>query len=166
MFDGNLGGAIELKAGIANIQNATIQNIGDPNTVYAGHEVSGIDVSGPAKLTLRTTTVKNVKSAGNYTPPIPGEAGVGIYISNASGGIDLGTEFLPGRNVLQGCGSWCLQVSGQGSGAGTVQAVGNTWNASVQGANTSGNYAKQTVAPPSYTYGDNYYVSYPNTLQF
>jgi hypothetical protein len=165
-FEGNQGGAIELSGGSATIQNAAFQNIGDANTNYAGFGLNAITVAKATKLTMRTTTIKNIKAAFNSTPPIPGENGVGIYIADASAGIDLGTEFILGRNIFQDCGAWCVQVSAQGSGAGTVQAVGNTWTSNKQGADANGNYAKQTVAPATYTYGDNYYVSYPNILQF
>lgn len=166
VFDGNLGGAIELQGGTATIQNAKFQNIGDPNTVYAGFGLNAITVYKATKLTMRTTAITNIKAAFNASTPIPGESGVGVYVADASAGIDLGTQYDLGRNLLSDCGAWCLQVSGQGSGAGTVQAVGNTWNANVQGADSSGKYAAQSVSPASYTYGDNYYVNYPNVLQF
>lgn len=166
VFENNLGGAIELQGGSATIQNATFQDIGDPNVVYAGFGLNAITVSKATKLRMRTTTITNIKAAFSTSPPTPGKAGVGVYVADASAGIDLGTESSLGRNILHDCGSWCLQVSGQGSAAGTVQAAGNTWKANAQSADASGNYAKQTVAPASTTYGDNYYVNYPNVLEF
>lgn len=164
VFDGNPGGAIELQGGTATIENARFQNIGDPNTNYGGYGLNAITVSEATELTMRTTTITNIKAASQSS--VPGKGGVGVYVDDASGGIDLGTQSVLGRNILRDCGGSCLRVSGQASRAGTVQAVGNTWTADVQGADSSGNYASQTIAPTTPINGENYAVVYPNVLQF
>jgi Protein of unknown function (DUF1565) len=67
--------------------------------------------------------------------------GVDVFVDSTA---DLGTSDSPGNNVFQNTGVGVTVESSIGVGGIAVQAIGNTWNPSVQGADASGKYA--TVA--------------------
>lgn len=67
--------------------------------------------------------------------------GVDVFVDSTA---DLGTSDSPGNNVFQNTGVGLTVESNIGVGGIAVQAVGNTWNSSVQGADVNGKYA--TVA--------------------
>jgi len=163
IFEENQAGSLWLAGSSAEIHNAIFQNIGDPDTVFAGYGLNAIVVADGASLLMRGTQIRNVMEAGDYDPPTSGTHGVGIYIDDVSGGIDLGTEAEPGRNLFSDCGFTCLMVA-SGAGDRTVQAAGNTWIAEEQGADASGHYAPQLVDGGSW--GLNFYVSAPSKIQF
>lgn len=162
-FEENQAGSLWIHGGSAEIHNATFRNIGDPDTVFAGYGLNAIVVDDGAKLLMRGTRIRNVTEAGNYDPPTPGTHGVGIYISDVSGGIDLGTASEPGRNFFSDCGFTCLMIA-TGAGERTVLAAGNTWIAEEQGADASGRYAPQLVDGGSW--GRNFRVGAPSKIQF
>lgn len=162
VFEDNPGGSLSLDGGSADLRNAVFRNIGDPDTVFAGYGLNAIVVEGEAALKMRNTQIHCVTQAGNYTPPTPGTDGRGIYVVDASGGIDLGTEASPGRNHFQDCGFTCLEVT-QGAGDRTVQAVGNTWNANEQGADEEGRYGPRLVDEG--LFGKNFWVYDTGSLQ-
>ena len=91
-------------------------------------------------LKLRNSNVSS--NAGN---------GVGFF-DGVSG--DLGTQADPGGNTFMGNTSTGLQINVTTS---PVQAVGNTWNANVQGADAAGHYSPtlQKTGPAN---GTNYLI--------
>jgi len=85
-------------------------------------------------LTLRGVTFKN--NGGAFTDA------TGMYLSASSGSsFDFGTVTDAGLNTFQtnGLGAG-IRLQGANQAGLTVQAVGNTWTASVQGANVEGKY--------------------------
>jgi Protein of unknown function (DUF1565) len=76
------------------------------------------------------------------------------------GSIDLGTASDPGGNTLLNNVFRNLQVKGNT----TLTAVGNTWNANIQGADAQGSYAAARVNGPQS--GDNYYIGSGVSIQF
>jgi hypothetical protein len=80
-------------------------------------------------------------------------SGVGLF-DGVSG--DLGTQADPGGNTFTGNTSTGLQL-GLGSQV-PVPAVGNTWNANVQGADAAGHYSPtlQKTGPAN---GTNYFIN-------
>lgn len=104
------------------------------------HDVAytAMRLGGPAtmlELTMRNTVV-DVTTLANWN-------GVILNGSNASV-IDLGTLANPGNNTfLQHAATLASALAIQMQAV-TVQAVGNTWTASVQGADNAGHYAVKT----------------------
>ena len=123
-FTGN-GTAIGASAGSVTLRNSTISN----NTSY------GITIGKGVAFKMRGSTV-----GGNA---------YGLSISDASGGIDLGTASDPGGNTITDnrnySNSFGANISGGWQGTGTVQAVGNTWNPNLQGTNAAGHYPSQLL---------------------
>jgi parallel beta-helix repeat protein len=76
---------------------------------------------------------------------------------------DLGTPSSFGNNTLQGNGGVGLFHNGN-SVPGTISAVGNIWNASIQGANSSGGYATSTqTGQVALTAGNNFAITTSGT---
>ncbi len=140
--------AIGASAGSLTITNSSVVN----STSY------GITIAKGVAFKMRKSTV-----AGNGS----GGGSVGIYIADATAGIDLGTASDPGGNTIKDNGGASypnLSVSGA---AATIQAVGNTWNASTQGADASGHYGSSLIsASGSYLNGKNYYLAQGLYMQF
>ena len=63
-----------------------------------------------------------------------------LFSQFESSTIDLGTTADPGGNTFTGNGTTGLHIDAFG-GAGTLNAVGNTWIASQQGADANGHYS-------------------------
>lgn len=63
---------------------------------------------------------------------------------NISATADLGTAAAPGGNVLQGNTTVGLAVQ---NGIAAVDAIGNTWNANIQGADSMGRYKIPMTIP-------------------
>lgn len=118
---------------------------------------SGFTLKGVA-FKMRGSTVSGNSNASNAD---------GIYISNATKGIDMGTASDPGGNTLKdNGGSTDPNLSVSGSPA-TVQLVGNTWNANAQGADAAGHYPSKLVSTTNaYESGKNYYFPKGVSLQF
>jgi hypothetical protein len=139
--------AITGSAGVIDVTGGEIRNSGHAfdvvtatikltNTALKGNLVFGIVVRGaaasPSTLLLRGTTV-----SGN---------GIGIYLLDYAI-ADLGTAANPGNNIIQNNVNIGLLIEGA-NGARTIDAAGNTWMPSVQGANVQGKYSPQTLAGP------------------
>lgn len=163
IFEDNPAGSLWFEGGSADIRNAVFRNIGDADTVFHGMGLNAITVYARTDLKMRDTQIQNVTAASNASPPISGTHGVGIYVVNAEGDIDLGTVAEPGRNHFHDCGFTCLEVS-SGAGTRTVQAAGNSWIPNEQDADGDGQYGPQLIDAGSW--GRNFYVTPPSSLQF
>lgn len=123
--------------------NATLTN----NNIQNGY--TGIQVVDPTTgIIARGNNIsQNIASVAIYlgaTTPITATA------------MDLGTASSPGNNTIIG------SVIGEGlyeatTASGTIQAVGNTWQPNIQGADPNGHYASQLIPTgTSFTPGNNY----------
>jgi hypothetical protein len=71
---------------------------------------------------------------------------------------DLGTTASAGGNTFQGNSQLGVQLDGTATGL--VHAVGNTWNANVQGADAQGKYTVATVpGPVAVSNGNNFAIA-------
>ena len=79
--------------------------------------------------------------------------------SQPSGSCDLGTASAPGGNTIQG-NTRGLCVDGNAATTyWVIQAAGNTWDPSVQGADADGHMAAGSILSGPYTAaGTNFYV--------
>ena len=78
---------------------------------------------------------------------VGGNAADGLLFSQFTNGtVDLGTSADPGANTFTGNAMTALHIDAFG-GLATVNAVGNTWTASQQGADANGRYS----VPPTFT---------------
>jgi hypothetical protein len=95
-----------------------------------------------------------------------------LYINDAgpvNGITDLGTAASPGGNTFKTVSSNLFPLVNIQIGTfatTTVNASGNTWRPSVQGADAAGKYAAATVVGPSALAQQNYYVGTGVTLKF
>ena len=106
------------------------------NSTFTGNLQDGIEFYGTGgSLSLRNSNVSS-------------NTGAGVFIGQAAAtavNADLGTQANPGLNTFKSNTGTGLSVDltlGQ-----TLQAVGNTWNASLQGADGNGHYS----TAPNYT---------------
>ena len=112
------------------------------NTTITGSTVSAAGAGiyfdmllSPASFKLRASTVS-------------GNAGDGVSLTNSAGGVvDLGTSANPGANTIAGNGATGIHL-GTFGGAPVVNAIGNTWGASVQGADAGGHYSVPAAFAP------------------
>lgn len=118
--------AIGASAGSVTISNASIVN----GSSYGVALADGV-----------TFKMRNTRVAGNA---------YGISVSGTSGGIDLGTASDPGGNTLQDNRNYSNSFGYNlgGGWSGIVQAVGNTWQTNVQGADAAGHYSSQLLTCP------------------
>ena len=157
----SLGGDIKVKnssfsgnysAIISEGGNVFLNNISVGNSDWAGILLRPPTSSGrPLTFRMRNSTVYASKTYGieydsNPTRPV--------------GSIDLGTASDPGGNTLLNNVFRNLQVKANA----TLTAVGNTWNANIQGADAQGRYAAARVDGPKS--GDNYYIDSGVSIQF
>ena len=105
--------------------NATITAT---NMTISGCALGGI--YSQSSLKLRSCTIKNNVATGVY--------GLGSI------SWDLGTGGTPGNNTFQGNGTTNVDISIISNQ--TVNAVGNTWNGSVQSADSSGHYGSGVLS--------------------
>ena len=101
------------------------------NLTVTGNTAGGITLSNGA-LTLRSSTLSNNGAEGGLT----------LYGSAAA---DLGTAASPGGNTF--IGNSGPQLNSIVDAGRTVNAVGNVWTPSVQGADANGRYS----LPPTFT---------------
>ena len=99
------------------------------STTITGNQ-TGLSFNAAGSLRLRGSNVSNNTARG-----------VAVF---ATATCDLGTTADPGLNTFTGNTTRGLEDN---LTSGVVQAVGNTWNASVQGADAAGHYSTS----PSYT---------------
>ncbi len=124
-FNSNSYIAIGTSGGSVTLTNSSITNNG-------GY---GIAIGKGVAFKMRGSTV-----AGNA---------YGISVSDASGGVDLGTASDPGGNTIQDNRNYSNSFGyNLGISSGTVQAVGNTWNPSLQGSDSAGRYTSQLLTCP------------------
>ena len=69
-----------------------------------------------------------------------------LFSQFTNGTVDLGMAADPGANTFTGNATTALHVDAFG-GLATLNAVGNTWTASQQGADANGRYS----VPPNFT---------------
>ena len=111
------------------------------NSTFTGNgqagNYTGIDFEGTGgSLSLRNSTVSS-------------NTGDGIFVGQAAAAgvsVDLGTSASPGLNTFKsntGTGLSVGLLAGQ-----TLQAVGNTWNTSQQGADANGHYSTAPLYTP------------------
>jgi len=138
--------------GIAWTSSSAAGSLTLSNLTITGNTYGGMTVSNGA-LKLRGSTVSNNGAEG----------GVALYgISN----VDLGTSASPGGNTFTGNAG--PQINSVVAAGQTVNAVGNIWKPSVQGADANGRYS----LPPAFapvpktgpTSGANYQIYNASTL--
>jgi len=129
-FEDNTYYGIYLAGGNADITGATVSY----------NQEFGIAAEAGSRLKLRDTTM------------IGNTAGA-VVLSGASGSADLGTASDPGGNTFQGTSGGFVGLTSNWTNA-TVQAVGDTWIASVEGADASGHYSNGLASGPAT--GQNY----------
>ncbi len=170
-YDNTGNASVILTNGIVNINNTSFSKNGTAigasggsitltKSVVINNRSYGITTSKGVAFKMRGSTV-----AGNGSGS--GSNATGISIDDATAGIDLGTASDPGGNTIQDNGGSSypnLAVSGSSA---KVQAAGNTWNASTQGADAAGRYPPYLVSPSdAYASGRNYYVIKGVSIQF
>jgi hypothetical protein len=98
-----------------------------------------LEAPGSKGVAIRTATLKlrNSTIASSVT---------GILVLDF-GTIDLGTVADPGNNIIKDGNLAGVDFEGSLSAFGTVDAVGNTWNPNVQGADAQGHYiTRRTIS--------------------
>ena len=114
---------------------------------------TGDDSNAQATLTMRDCTVTN------------NTGGDGIELQGATG-ADLGTSADPGNNIIASNTPEGLNL-GTATGQRHVDAVGNTWTPSIQGADDQGHYptVETLTGPITSSFGDNFSISSGWSLQ-
>ena len=137
---------------IAEGGNVVLNNIYVGNSDWAGILLRPPTSSGrPLTFRMRNSSIYSSKTYGIEYDSDP---------TRPVGSIDLGTASDPGGNTLRNNIFRNLNVKGNT----TLTAVGNTWNANIQGADAQGKYAAARVDGPQS--GDNYYISSDVSIQF
>jgi hypothetical protein len=104
---------------------------------------------------LYTLTVRNATIANNGNAQADG---AGLLLNGAAGSVlDLGSAAQPGGNTILGLNSGKPGVRIGTTAGNTVNAVGNTWVASQQGASSTGTYSGNLVVTSGS--GQNYAVT-------
>ncbi|HLY74538.1 MAG TPA: DUF1565 domain-containing protein [Planctomycetota bacterium] len=123
------------------------------NCTLTGCGVSGVQVFQSASPTLASNIITQSGGAGVVTfdtsAPILRQNSIS---SNATDGVlandssipNLGDPLSPGANTLQ---SNTQEGLANNTAASAIPAAGNTWNSSVQGADTQGHYAAGAANP-------------------
>ena len=141
----NEGGSVVIDGASFNndgtVVGGTGGNVVIRNTSITGAPSYGLYIGSGMSFKMRNTYV-----AGNA---------YGITISDASGGVDLGTASDPGGNTILDNRNYSnssgYNLGGSWGSTNIVQAVGNTWNANLQGSDGAGHYGSQLlVCPGSY----------------
>jgi hypothetical protein len=164
----NNGSAIRSSGGDINVKNAGFSGnysaiIAEGGNVFLNNlSVTSSDWTGillipppssgrPLTFRMRNSSIYSSKTYGIQYDSDP---------TRPVGSIDLGTASDPGGNTLQNNIFRNLNVKGNT----TLTAVGNTWNANIQGADGQGRYAAARVDGPQS--GDNYYIDSGVSIQF
>lgn len=141
-----IGGEIRSTSGVTLLGGTSTFT----NVSITGSPVHGILVNEgpePARLKVRGCTITGLHA--------------GVMVS--TGTTDLGTAADPGNNTIRGNPFSNLTI-----GAGevlSVTAVGNTWNANVQGTNSDGHASHLVVGPVSQQNGNNFTIFNSSTIQ-
>jgi len=123
-FDSNAYYGIVAVAGTAVISNAAMS--------YNARQ--GFYAEGSPTIKLRNDTLTDNSEGA-------------VYLNSGSGSADFGTAGDPGGNTFQQTASGSVGLTVLWTNA-AVQAVGDTWNASVQGADAGGHYSSQVLSGP------------------
>ena len=122
----NNGRGMHLLSGASPALSLTLSNL-----TVTGNSAGGITLSNGV-LTLRNSTLSNNGAEGGLT----------VYADST---VDLGTTASPGGNTFTG--NTGAQFNSIVTAGRTVNAVGNIWKPSVQGADANGRYS----LPPTFT---------------
>ena len=124
-WDGGSGTTMDL-------HNVTITG---STVIAAGAGIYFDMLQSPASFKLRASTVS-------------GNAGDGVSLTDTAGGVvDLGISLDPGGNTIAGNGAIGIHLGTFGAAA-VINAIGNTWKASVQGADAGGHYSVPAAFAP------------------
>jgi uncharacterized protein DUF1565 len=131
----------------------------------------GVDASGApqASITITAATLQYNKQMGIIAPAFKlrnssvHDNGVGIKINGLA--ADLGTLADAGSNTIQNNTTTGVTFASTIS-RGSVNAVGNTWNATVQGADANGHYTRHILVSGLSTlaHGTNFDMPNENTV--
>lgn len=167
----------------ATIKNTTIRNMKETGITGSKLklDVTGGEISANANafgMNTGNATFTGVTMKQNHAFVV--ELGVGAvvfrrcsFLSNGGGVylfattvVDAGTAESPGGNVFQnGTNTVGIDIDG-GARDVHVNAVGNTWRPSVQGADAQGHYSSMTInGPVGYSGQNNFNVPTASTLQ-
>ncbi len=119
-----------------SIKNSTFTGNG---TAISGGRAARLDVSG-STLTNNEMGVDAAIVKLRNTSITGGKIGV----EASSSFVDLGTSAAPGHNTFRGSSQYSVNFYTDEWNP-TLEAVGNTWNADVQGADHAGQYAVKEV---------------------
>lgn len=150
VLQGFAANAIHLPhGGSLSVTGGQIASNGSAGIRLGGVAIPGFQ-SGVYALTLRGATIQgNGNAAGD---------GAGVVLAGAAGStFDLGTATTPGGNQLLGLSASKPALRTGANAAVTVNAVGNTWTASQQGASASGQYTGNLLVTSGS--GQNYSVT-------
>ncbi len=134
----------------------------------------GIDASGApqASITITGATLQYNKQAGIIAPAFKlrnssvHDNGVGIKINGPA--VDLGTLADVGNNTIQNNTTTGVTFASSIS-SGSVNAVGNTWNPNIQGADANGHYTihMKVIGIGDFAHGTNFDLPNSNfSIQF
>jgi hypothetical protein len=112
------------------------------NAILANNQYFGLEVGDSAVVKIRNTRI---------TTTLAGNISDAIYWYGASGQVDLGTAAEPGGNVFQGNLRYELEWDSptRNQTSTVIRAAGNTWDASVDGADDAGHYPSSSVTYPA-----------------
>ena len=171
-ISGMAGSAISTTTGTSADAQLTAEGVALINN---GRAITWTGTSAAASITLSNMTITGNTAGGmtlsNGTIKLRGstvtgngaEGGVSLY---GSPSVDLGTPASPGGNTIKGNSG--AQINSFVAPGQTVNAVGNVWTPSVQGADANGRYS----LPPAFapvpksgpTTGANYQIYSASTL--
>ena len=126
----------------------------DGGFIGVRNDATGIDAIKEMPLTITNALVRGpgingvAIRAGNLKlrNSVVNSSGTGIKVRNQAR-MDLGTVSDPGNNTIAGGNLTGVAFDNKGFDTGTIDAVGNTWNANVQGADASGHYTtRRTIS--------------------
>jgi hypothetical protein len=156
----HMGNGIAAEIGFGSTAVVTMNGASFSNNVnaisWAGLAGTSFDIAG-SSFTGNVTGISLDGAAGSLklrNSVVSSNAGAGVALFN-SVSADLGTQADAGGNTFTGNTGTGLKLNL--TSVGPAQAVGNTWNPSVQGADNTGHYASpvQKTGPAS---GTNYII--------
>ena len=155
-----------LRTGVFAPSNAAVPTISINNSQIVNSGRSGVELLAGGSLAMTGATISNnglalanggvrligafdygLSMRGSTVSDNAGDAGSGgvVLQGTAASVFDLGSQASPGGNTLRNNGAASTGLRAAVAAGVTVLAVGNTWNADVQGADASGLY---TAASP------------------
>ena len=139
-------------AGYLAVDGANVSSNSGAGIVAGGSAVvTNSTLSGNTSYAISVASGGSIALSGSQLTNNQG----GVELNGTGGNANLGTASNPGNNTIQNPSSASGLVVRWASG--TVQAVGNTWVPSVQGADASGHYTSQLLSGPesgqNFTFG-------------